>query len=570
MLSSLFVSDLALIHRLSVDFDRGFSVFTGETGAGKSLILDSLQLFLSGKGGKELVRHGAPRLEVSLFFHQISPEAKKLLSEFLDEAEIEEGITLSRSVEKEGKSRCQLNGRTLPFSKISQIARLLLSVHGQHDAGGLLDEKRHRFYLDEALEKKHPEIAAEFASAWEEYSRVKKEYEALEQLFAEAKEMLPLWDYQMKEIAKVKPRRGEEEALEEKLKALTGSEKERKRLYTANRALTGGEKGKGAIFLLDAAARNLEELGEEHPLFPLAGEISRMSERLSDAARDTSLALSDLGEGDPQEEIDRIHRRIDLLYRLKLKYGETLDQVISYFEEIKEKKDLTVSRKDDINKAKARLTKAKTHLEEKALLLSRAREKISRELEEEIHGTLSFLDMPKMRFFVELTPLPEIGKYGGEDVRFFLSPNAGEGKKPLSQVASGGELSRVMLALQLKLSTGKDADTMIFDEVDTGVSGATAQKIGICMKCLSEKKQIFCVTHSAQVSSLADQHFRVFKKEEAGRTETLLSLLSSEEALSETARLLGGKDVSQKARQAAEELKTEGEKEYERQRRFFQ
>ncbi len=563
MLTSLFVSDLALIKRLSVDFHRGFSVLTGETGAGKSLVLDSLGLFLSSKGGKELVRYGEEKLEVSLYFTDLTEEQIASVSELVDPEEAREGVTLTRIVYANGKTLSKLCGRTLPFSRLSNLANQLLAIHGQNSAVGLLDEKNHRRYLDDSLDSQGQKALAEYRTAFAEHLTAKKALEKLRADIAEGKEKLALYEYQIQEIARVKPKKGEEEKLDEKLSHLQNFEKEYGSVSTAHRALSGGEKGKGAVFLLTAAARKLEELGDG-PYAQTAQKLYELSETAKDLEKSLSASLSDYGEEDPGDLMDRIQKRMDVLYRLKQKFSMTIDEILSYYEEIKEKKDLTLRGKDDIKKGELTLAELERKLRHAAEALTRARKKTAEKLESEIGGTLAFLDMPKMRFSVLFTPEDGFSPNGAEKATFGIAANTGEGTKPLAQVASGGEMSRIMLALSLKLLKEKDAPTMIFDEIDTGISGATAQKIGVCLKTLAAKRQIFCVTHSAQVSTLADHHFLVEKKEEDGRTETGLTCLDAEGSQKENARLLGGRELSAEARGAADKLRQEGLAEFER------
>ena len=563
MLTSLFVSDLALIRRLSVDFHRGFSVLTGETGAGKSLILDSLGLFLSSGGGKDLVRHGEEKLEVSLYFTDLTSQQREELSEYVSPEEAEEGVTLTRIVYAGGKSLSKLCGRTLPFSRLSAIAASLLAIHGQNSAVGLLDENKHRAYLDDALSPDGQKALEAYREAYAEHLAAKKALDKLRADVAEGKEKLALYEYQMQEIARVKPKRGEEEKLEEKLAHLQKFEKEYGAVATAHRALSGGEKGKGAVFLLSAAARKLEELGEGD-FSETAAKLYELAEGAKELEAQLSSSLADYGEEDPGDLMDRIRKRIDALYRLKQKFNLSVDEILDYYEKIKEKKDLTLRGKDDIKKGELALARLTEKLEKAASALTLARKATAKKLEEEIHGTLAFLDMPKMRFSVLLTPEDGFSPDGREKVAFGIAANTGEGTKPLAQVASGGEMSRIMLALSLKLLKEKDAPTMIFDEIDTGISGATAQKIGICLRSLARDRQIFCVTHSAQVSTLADTHFLVEKREENGRTETGLTLLDDEGSLKENARLLGGRAFSEEAMSAAESLRQEGLAEFEK------
>ena len=561
MLSSLFVSDLALIRRLSVDFHRGFSVLTGETGAGKSLVLDSLGLFLWSKGAKELVRHGSDKLEVTLLFTDISKEAGEDLSDLLTEEEIADGVTLSRSVSADGKSICKIAGRPVPFARLSRAASSLLAIHGQGSAAGLLNEKNHLRFLDSALTPEGTAVLEKYEALYGEYSETKRKLDELLSLGNEEDE-IALIDYKLSQIAKVNPKKGEEEALEKKLSSLQSYEKSYAAFSTAHRALSGGEKGKGAVFLLSAAARSLEKVPENEEVQEKVGALYELSQKAQELEREIALFLSDLGEEDPGDLMDRIQKRIQVLYRLKQSFKMPVDEILSFAEELKAKKELTARRKDDIKRETKRLESLLKELHSVGKALTEERKKVACRLEEEVEAVLRFLDMPKTRFSVLFTPLEGPGREGLEKVAFGICANTGESMMPLSQVASGGEMSRIMLALSLKLLKAKDADTLIFDEIDTGISGATAQKIGVCLKILGEARQIFCVTHSAQVATLSDRHYLVEKREEEGRTETHLKGLCEEESQKEIARLLGGATLSDQALLAAEKLRTEGEEQY--------
>ncbi|MBQ4036949.1 MAG: DNA repair protein RecN [Clostridia bacterium] len=568
MLRQLYVSDLALIRRLTVETGEGFSVLTGGTGAGKSLILDSIGLFLSTASAKTLVRHGEEKLEVSLYFDELSPAAREALGPYLSPEELEEGVLLSRTVRADGKSTCRVGGRLMPFSTVRAVARELVSIHGQSEQGGLMDAARHRAYLDDALSPEEKETLSRYGTLYEEYRALKGKIAQMRAESGDEKEKIALYEFQMKEIARAKPSRGEEEELEARLSALENTAARYDALATADRALSGGEKGKGALYLLRAAARKLENGSETEKA--LSGELYELLSRGEEISRSVGGALSELSETDPREEGRSLRERLDLLYRLKQKYGRTVDEIIDLYAELKEKRDLTISRKDDIKKGLEKLSSLEADLSREATLLHGARCRVADRLEREIGAVLAFLDMPKMRFTVKLLPLAEFGPHGLDSVEFFISANTGEGEKPLAQVASGGELSRIMLALQLKLLRGKDADTLIFDEIDTGVSGSTAQRIGICLRSLAKTKQVFCVTHSPQVATLAHRHYLVEKAETDGRTETTLTLLSPEESDRETARLLGGRQLTDEALQAARTLREEGLKECSKMKETFQ
>ncbi len=558
MLKSLYVSGLALIRRLSLDLGEGFTVLTGETGAGKSLVLDCLNLFLKPGSGKDLVRRGEKELTVELFFDGLSPSAARFLAGRLSPEEIGEGITLARTVTAAGKSSFKLCGRALTPSEARAAAEQLLAIHGQNDTGRLLDEKNHPGFLDDALPEAGQRILTEYGDLWERFAALEKELASWDS-GEDPATLLDVYDYQIKEIARLKPKRGEEEALEEKLIALQGAEKTNAALRVADRALSGGEKGRGAAFLLAAAADKLEGLDEEDPLAQKARSLAAETAAL---AEDVSRRYASFAEEDPAETIDRVQARLDKLFRLKSKYGGTMEGVFAAYERAVAGRDRLSRRAGEVARLEGEKKKLLSLLTEKGEQLSKVRRETARILEEEIRSLLAFLDMPGSAVRVRLDPLPAPGKGGLEKAVFLLAANAGEGEKPLAKVASGGELSRIMLALQLKLGKAKTADTVVFDEIDTGISGATAQKIGLCLKALGESRQVLCVTHSAQVATLADHHLKVEKREEDGRTETVVRQLSGDDSLEEIARILGGKTPGQATRENALALREEGLREY--------
>lgn len=557
MLKSLYVSGLALIRRLSVDLDGSFTILTGETGAGKSLILDSLNLFLKPGPAKDLVRRGEKELQVSLFFDELGDDAKAALAEYLSPEELAEGVTLSRTVTAEGKSLSKLCGRTLPQSAVRAVAEALFAIHGQNDTGKLLQEKNHLGYLDSALPRSGAQLLADYAALWEKYQALEGEIAAWQSDLDPAT-MLEVYDFQVKEIARVKPKPGEEEALEQKLTALEGADRRKNALRVADRALSGGEKGRGAAFLLSVAAEKLESLSEGD----LAQRARDLAEEAGELANQVSHLYADALEEDPGETMEKIRKRLDLLFRLKQKYGGSLESVLETYEKAVAERDRLRSRDGEMKRLNGEKKRLLAELQKTGEALRALRQQAAAALEEGVGDLLSFLDMPGTRVRVAMEPLPQPGPHGLDKVAFLLAANAGEGEKPLAKVASGGELSRIMLALQLKLGKARVADTVIFDEIDTGISGATSQKIGICLKALGQGRQVLCVTHSAQVASLADHHFKVEKGEADGRTETTLLPLDEEGSLEEIARILGGKTLSRATRENALALREEGMKEY--------
>ena len=562
MLRSLFVSELALIRRLSLDLDGGFTVLTGETGAGKSLVLDSLNLFLKTGSARDLVRRGAEEMTVDLYFDGISPEAKDVLRELDAPAEEDGAAALSRVVSAEGRSVMKLNGRGLPQSAVRRAAEALIAIHGQNDTGLLLDEKNHLACLDSALPAEGAALLARYGALWKRYRGAE---DALAQWQAEPDPavLADLYAFQIKEIARVKPRIGEEEELEEKRRFLAGAAAARDALRVADRALNGGEKGRGAAFLLNAAAGKLELLDEKDPLAEKARDLAAEAAALAD---EVSRRYADAVEEDPAEAMDRVQKRLDLLYRLKQKYGGTVEKALETYEKAVAGREKLALRESETKRLEEEKKALLSELRAVGAALRKARRAVGDELEKSVSDLLSFLDMPGTALRVAMEELPAPGPAGLDKVAFLLAANAGEGERPLSRIASGGELSRIMLALQLKLGKAKTADTVVFDEIDTGVSGATAQKIGLCLKALGRTRQVLCVTHSAQVASLSDHHLLVEKAEKNGRTETSVRRLTPEESLEEVARILGGRTLGRATRENAMELKAEGLREYDLQK----
>lgn len=559
MLQNLTVKNLALISFLSCDFERGFQVLTGETGAGKSLVLDSLNLFLSTGGTKSLVRRGEKELEVTLLFTDLSDKARAAVAESGIEAE--DDLVLCRKVSDEGKSRSFINGAPVSGAQMRAVAAALFAINGQNAAMGLIDEKNHLSYVDATLSEEGKRCREDYRALYRDYSEKKRELDEILADKRDPKELIALYDYQLSEIRAAAPKKGEDEELEKKLQKIQASEKLFAALTAADRALSGGEKGRGAAFLTGYAAAKLSALTGFPSYAAAAEKLENIAAELTQLAREVSGELADIDDGEDREALEK---RIDTLYRLKQKYGPELADVFAYYEKIKTQKRLLSDREYVIREKTRELETIKKRLLEKGGELSDNRRDCGAMIEEKVAAILAFLDMKKTRVFVRVLPLEEPRESGTDRVLFTLVSNVGEGEKPLSRIASGGELARILLALELSCGAAAQTDTAVFDEVDTGISGATSQKIGLCLKKLAEKKQVFCVTHSAQVASLADCHYKVEKKETDGRTETGVRLLSESESETELARILGGADPEKTARQNAAALIIEGKTEYEK------
>ena len=569
MLCNLYVKNLALLSSLSVDFEEGFSVLTGETGAGKSLILDSLNLFLQKGSPRDLIRNGEEECTVSLFFDSLPPAAREKLSEIAPGADPEEGVTLSRTLSRSGKSVCRAAGRTVSLSALRSLALTLFFIHGQHDAAGLLDPSTHLSYLDASLSPKEKEALSDYRAAFADYRALCDEKDRILSDQRDPDAAAAYYDFQIREITKARVTPGEEEELTRRLAVLRDSEKIHNALATADRALSGGEKGRGAAALLEIAAARMESIASLPAYAAFAETLRGLAGEVQSAAEEGAALFAELNEEDPGEETDRIQRRLDHLYRLKTKYGATEQEILDFLDRVTREKEQLLTRKDRLSELEKKIAALREVLTEKARVLTRIRLEKKKELEAGVHRVLAFLDMEKTRFDVRVAERTDFGADGRDQVEFFFAPNAGEAEKPLAAIASGGELSRVMLALQLKLGADLGVGTLIFDEIDTGISGATAQKIGICLKKLAASGQIFCVTHSAQVASLADVHYLVSKSEKDGRTETAVRRLSEEESLAELARILGGRRIGAATLGNAAALKEEGRREFDKQKNLL-
>ena len=566
MLRNLYVQNLALISSLSLDFENGFSVLTGETGAGKSLILDSLNLFLQKGSPKELVRRGEKELAVSLFFDGLSPAAKETLSSLAPGADGEEGVTLSRTVTLEGKSVCRIAGRTVSFAALREMALRLIFIHGQNDAAYLFDPKTHLSFLDVSFSPEEKEKKAQYASDFAVYKELLSRLARLKKDDRDPDAAAAYYEYQIREIRGAKLKAGEEEELTQRLSRLRAAEKIHSALSLCDRALSGGEKGRGAAQLLDFAAARMEALAEFDSYRAIAATLRSLSGEVQSAAEEAAALLDEVSEEDPAQEMDRIQSRLDLISRIKSKYGATEEEVLSFLARATAEKEELSTRAERIEALEKQIKEQRAALQEKAAALTEIRREKKKTLEDEVHRVLAFLDMEKCRFEVHLSPLSDFSPDGADEVEFFASTNPGEEAKPLRKIASGGELARVMLALQLKVGREKGVGTLVFDEIDTGISGATSQKIGICLKKLSQNTQILCVTHSAQISSLADAHFKVEKEEKDGRTETKVARLGEKESLEETARILGGHEIGSASLANARALREDGRKEFDKQK----
>ncbi len=549
MLRELNIKNVAVIDEVTVEFGDGFNVLTGETGAGKSILIDSIGMALGARVSRDLVRTGCDFASVSLCFEVTSESALAGLAEL--EIEPEDGmVIISRRLGADGKSSSRINGRIMPLCLVRDAADVLIDIHGQNDNRSLLSRDNHLSLLDEfghlSEEKK------EYSEVYSEMRRIKKEIKSLSSDENEKERRLELLNFQIEEITAARLTDGEDEALEAQRDRLYNMESIVSGAGEAYSALYGGEEY-SAYDLLRRAARSLSGLERFAP------ELEESSARLESVIAETEDIASELnaclsGTDFSMAELDRIEERLDLIGNLKRKYGNSVAEIHEYCKKAQEEAD-GISRSDErLEELKKRFAEVEARANALADALSEKRRAAAEILSERIMKELAELDMPKARFEVCVTRCGELDSCGCDEVEFMISANPGEALKPMSKIASGGELSRIMLAMKTTLSDADTADTMIFDEIDTGVSGRAAQKIAEKICALSAKKQVFSITHLAQLASMADSHFLIEKTAEGAETRTNVRLLGEEERVSELARIIGGVSVTELTRKNAREM----------------
>ena len=555
MIESLHIENIAVVRSLDIDLCGGFTVLTGETGAGKSIIIDSLGLLLGSRADKELIRTGESRALVSAVFSGLSKNIIKSFEEL--GFDISDGsVMLSRTITANSSS-AKINGRGVTLAVLRAAAQKLFNIHGQNDNQQLLDPCNHVNVIDAYAQNET--LLAQYSEIYKKILEKRAQIQTLEKDSREQYRMRETLKYQISDIDAGKLKVGEEEALEELVLKLRSAEKISKSAALVDKALKGGEKGMGAIYLSERAASALESISAAVPeAEELAARLRNICYELEDIA-EISADIVDLGGEDPSTKLDRAESRLDAISRLKKKYGSTVEEVLEYRKEAAEKLDLIENagerREDMENELKALCDEAKVFTDR----LSEKRREASAELRRRVTETLAFLDMPKVRFDVSIRQSDDLCANGRDELEFMISTNVGEPLLPMAKIASGGELARIMLALKNALNESDGVQTVIFDEIDTGISGKTSRKVGIKLKEIGKASQVVCVTHSAQIASLANSHLYISKREVDGRVETSLSVLNEDERVGEIARILGGIEITEKQMEAAKEMIAEGE-----------
>ena len=553
MLELLHIENIAIIEAADIEFAPGFNALTGETGAGKSIVIDSLSAVLGQRTSRELIRTGAEKAFVSAAFSGMAPELTETLG---IQPEADGTLLLQREIQTDGKNVCRVNGRPVTVGQLRALGARLLNIHGQHDGQQLLDEEQHIVYLDSfgRLES----LAITYAEKYKNFTDIRRQIGTLQMDEAEKARRVDTLQYQIEELKRAKLKPGEEEELTARRGMLRNAEKFLDAVAGADYALNGDDSGGGALSALRQAQDALS--GVRH----LDDAFGQLYERLGEAyseVYDIAATVEDKrGELDVSPgELDRVESRMDLLYRLKKKYGATVEDMLDYQARCEAELAQIEDAGDTLARLEQALSKAEKGARQAAQALSDARKAAAEQLTAQILAELQQLDMGKIRFAVNFAEKP-LDSDGMDTVRFLMSANVGEELRPIHKIASGGELARIMLAMKNVLSEQDHVGTMVFDEVDTGVSGRAAQKVAEKMARISRRKQVLCVTHLPQLAAMADTHFSVEKGERGGRTYTEVRRLDREQRRRELARLTGGSHVSQTMLDGAEELLVQAEK----------
>lgn len=546
MLRLLHIENIAVIEQAEIVFEDGFNVMTGETGAGKSIVIDAISAILGERAYRDMIRTGTSRAAVRAIFDRV-PE----LPWFAENGVPYDAETdIRRELTADGKNLCRVNGTAVTVGVLKKLGVQLINIHGQHDSAALFDEAQHLTVLDSFAEDEAERAA--YAERYEAVRALRREIDRLSMDESEKLRRMESLQYQIDELTKAHLRPGEEEELEARRKLMQNAEKLSDGLHEASACLDGDSQTDGAATLLGQAERALARLARiDDQLAPLQETVADLMYRVRDCAEQVAEQVDALSFS--EAELDDVEQRLDILHRLHRKYGPTCEEMLAYLEKAKNELDEIEFSSDRVEQLKKKLRAAEQTAQEAALVLRERRKRAGEQLSARICSELAELDMKKVEFScvfteTELTPL------GADAVAFYMTANAGEALKPLSKVASGGELARIMLALKNVLAERDRVPTLIFDEVDTGVSGRAAQRVAEKLLAVSRTKQVLCVTHLPQLAALADTHFRIAKREADGRTYTSVMPLDFEGRRQELARIIGGASITETTLQSAGEM----------------
>ena len=546
MLSLLHIENIAVIECADISFDRGFNVLTGETGAGKSIVIDAISAILGERAYRDMIRTGTERASVRAVFTEV-PEFPWFAE---NGVEYDPETVISREIHLDGKNICRVNGTLVNVSCLHKLGIQLINIHGQHDSAALFDEENHLAFLDAFAD--NGKLRASYGERYEAVAKLRREISALTMDEGEKLRRMENLKYQIAEIEKAELEPGEDDRLEERRKVLQNAEKLSNGMETAVECLYGGEDSDGASGLLAQAEYALARLSRFSDSFAaLHDRVSDLMYQVQDAAEEVRDARDSLSYS--AEELEQIESRLDVIHKLRRKYGTTCEDILEYLDKAKKELDEIEFADDKLERLKKNLKKAEKEAWDAALALRENRQQAADTMSKRILSELAQLDMPRVQFACRFTEM-ELTANGADAAAFYMSANAGEALKPLSRVASGGELARIMLAMKNVLAEKDQVATLIFDEVDTGVSGRAAQKVAEKLRSVAVHKQVLCVTHLPQLAALANTHLLIAKSERDGRTYTSVTPLDLEGRKRELARIIGGANITETTLKSAEEM----------------
>ena len=546
MLGLLHIENIAVIESADISFDQGFNVLTGETGAGKSIVIDAISAILGERAYRDMIRTGKQKASVQAVFTEVPRYP------WFEENGVpfESELVIRREIYLDGKNVCRVNGTLVSVSVLRKLGIQLINIHGQHDSASLFDEENHLHFLD-AFADNEP-LRSAYLSAYETVARLRREIEHMTMDESEKLRRMETLRYQIEEISKAELEPGEDDALETRRKVLQNSERISDGVNEAVETLYGGDETDGAAAMLAAAERALARISKfDDSITALHDRVADLMYHVQDAAEEVRDFRDGLSYS--ADELEQIESRLDTIHKLRRKYGATCEDILAFLEKAKKDLDEIEFADDHLERLKGKCQKAEKIAWEAALALRENRRQAAKILSGRILEELSQLDMPRVQFSCVFTEL-QLTPNGADGVAFYMTANAGEALKPMSKVASGGELARIMLALKNVLAENDEVDTLVFDEVDTGVSGRAAQKVAAKLSQVSRHKQVLCVTHLPQIAAMADVHFSVEKGERDGRTYTAVEALSRQRRQEELSRLTAGEQVTQAAMDSAGEL----------------
>ena len=551
MLSLLHIENIAVIEQADISFDKGFNVLTGETGAGKSIVIDAISAILGQRAYRDMIRTGTSKASVRAVFTKVP------IFPWFEEngVEYDEETVIQRDIFLDGKNVCRVNGTLVTVAILHKLGIQLINIHGQHDSASLFDEENHLRFLDAFAD--NGALLAGYREKFAAVSELRRQIDRMTMDEGEKLRRMETLKYQIAEIEKADLKSGEDEVLEQRRKLLQNSEKLSQGLEEASEALLGGDDSDGAAALLAQAAYALSRIarysddytGFQERLTDLKYQVQDIADEVRDSLDELSYSA---------DELETIEARLDIIHRLRRKYGADCDEILAYLDKAQKELDEIEFADDRVEQLKKKLAKQEKQAWDAALALRKNRQEQGTVMAEKILSELSQLDMPRVQFQCRFRET-ELTSEGADAVAFYLSANAGEDLKPLSKVASGGELARIMLSMKNVLAEKDAVDTLIFDEVDTGVSGRAAQRIAEKLKSLAKHKQVLCVTHLPQLAALADTHMLIAKSEHDGRTYTTVTPLDRKGRAMELARIIGGAHITETTLKSAEEMLSAGE-----------